>query len=279
MKVTQDTRLIGRFYNVPNGRGLNIYNPYFEAASVDAIYLLFSNPDPKPLFQAMRDLNMAGAIPAAFEKDPALASLVDRLTGTAKKLGRVSFVKNNHGKLIGYYAASKGLSDSLNEMCDIKDKDIVIMGAGNVVRGLLSEWKVANVWPKSVTIYNRGQAKLDLLKSEYPNITTLSLVDLPSASGNVFINATPIGSPWHKDADYNFTDEFLSKFKFIADVTFVPLAPPLIQSAQRLGLTYSPGWKMFLYQGRFALETILDIEVDTAKLAEILVDDFATNWQ
>lgn len=279
MKINEDTKLIARFYNMPNGRGLNIYNPYLDATGVNAVYLLFHNPDPKPLFNAMRELGIVGAIPAAFEKDPKITDFVDKLEGASADIKRVSFVKNNGKELVGYYAAGRGLMDSIEELGGAHDKEVVIMGAGTVVRGLLSEWKRSKIKTKSIKVYTRDQKRLMQLKIEYDEILIGGdLEALNDARGDIFINATSVGSPWNKSEDHKWNDNFLKRFAMIVDVTFVPLAPPLINSAQRLGLKYAPGWKMFLYQGKFALETILDIEVDSAKLAEFLVDDFSKNW-
>jgi len=279
MKINEDTKLIARFYNVPNGRGLNIYNPYLDATGVNAVYLLFHNPDPKPLFNAMRELGIVGAIPAAFEKDPKMTNLVDKLEGAGADIKRVSFVKNTGTELVGYYAAGRGLMDAILEQDKISGKNVVIMGAGTVVRGLLAEWRRKNVKPNSIFVYTRDKTRLDLLKKEYSEITMGGdLMEMESSKGDIFINATPVGSPWNKGDDYIWKDKWLQGFGLIVDVTFVPLAPPLISSALRLGIKYVPGWKMFLYQGKYALETILDIKVDSAKLAEFLVDDFAKNW-
>jgi shikimate 5-dehydrogenase len=279
MKINEDTKLIARFYNVPNGRGLNIYNPYLDATGVNAVYLLFHNPDPKPLFNAMRELGIVGAIPAAFEKDPKMTNLVDKLEGIGADIKRVSFVKNTGTELVGYYAAGRGLMDAILEQDKISGKNVVIMGAGTVVRGLLAEWRRKKIKPNSIFVYTRDKTRLDLLKKEYSEISVGGdLVEMESSKGEIFINATPVGSPWNKGDDYIWKDKWLQGFGLIVDVTFVPLAPPLISSAQRLGIKYAPGWKMFLYQGKYALETILDIKVDSAKLAEFLVDDFAKNW-
>ncbi len=278
MKLNEETKLIARFHTQPNNRGLNIYNPYFEAAGVNAVYLLFQNPAPGPLFRAMRDLGIAGAIPAAFEKNPELVSLVDTLSGAAAKIERVSFVKNTSGKLVGYYAAAKGLSDAVHSVVKVAGKRVVVMGAGTVVRGLLAQWELDGVRPKSIVLYNRTLAHAKAVQKEFSQVREVhELVKLPEATGDIFVNATDVGAPWNKE-DYTFTDAFLQRFSAVADVTFVPLAPPLITSAQRLQIPYASGWKMFLYQGKFAMETILDISVDADLLAKFLVEDFAHNW-
>ena len=51
MKIDENTKIIGRFHTKPSPRGLNIYNPFFEEAGINAVYLLFYNPDPKILVE------------------------------------------------------------------------------------------------------------------------------------------------------------------------------------------------------------------------------------
>jgi len=77
--------VMARFHREPNNRGMSIYNPYFEETGENAVYVLFHHPDPTPLMTGLRSLNLAGAIPAGFEKDPKLVELVDELGPIAKR--------------------------------------------------------------------------------------------------------------------------------------------------------------------------------------------------
>jgi len=279
MNIDENTKVLARLHHSPNNRGLSIYNPYFLETNTNAVYLLFHNKDPKPLVQGLRDLNISGAIPAGFESDPQLIKLVDKLDPIAKEIGGVGLISNTNGKLTGHVQSGDGLLDAILEITDIEDKKIVLMGAGNVAKGLLFIIKERGLKPQKIEIYNRTLEKAELLASKYKSVTKAgSLGQMEKSTGDIFVNTTTIGSPWCEGDDYVFSEKFINNFKFIVDVTFVPLKPQLIKVSEKLGKKTAPGWKMFLYQGRICLEKTLGIKVDLKILSKHIVKDFKTNW-
>lgn len=271
---------MARIHPEVNNRGLTIYNPYFEATKINAVYLLFHNPEPKLLLDGIRKLNINGAIAAGFEKKEGLLNLVDELTPLSQKLRRVGIIINDNGKLIGHYQGGYGLVESIRSKIGIENKKIVIMGAGVVTRGFLWQLLEDGIKLSSVEIYNRTVANAEKVATEFNdlNIKVGKLDELKNSPGDIFINATDIGSPWNDGEDYVFSEEFVKKFKLIADVTFVPLKPQLIEVAEKAGVPNSPGWRMFLYQGQMCLEKILKIKVDLTILGKLIQKDFKTNW-
>ncbi len=279
--INENTKVIARFYPTANNRGLSIYNPYFQAAGINAVYLLFHNSDPRILIDGMRNLNLAGAIIAgSFERDPRIPKLIDELHPLSKKVSRVGMLVNNNGKIYGIYQGAFGLEESIRRLTTYIDKKIVILGSGTVVRGLLSLMELNNTRPREIEIYNRTIEHAEDIAKEFPFVSRVGgMVDMATrASGDIFINATHIGSPYNKGQDYKFGEQFISGFDYIIDVTFVPLRPQLIQTAEKLGKKVSPGHRMFLYQGKFALEKILGVEIDEDLLSIKMISDFETNW-
>lgn len=280
-QINENTKILGRFYPTANNRGLNIYNPYFQEAGINALYILFHNPDPKLLIDGMKGLGLTGAIIAgSFERDPRVATLIDELHPISQRVKKVGMLINNGGKITGIYQGAIGLDQSIRQLTDYSDKKIVIMGAGTVVKGLLALMEMNNSKPKEVEIYNRTRGNAVLLAREFPFINSVgSLEDMQNrAAGDIFLNATYIGSPWNKGNDYLFPDSFINRFNYIVDVTFVPIRPQLIEASERLGKQVSPGHRMFLYQGKYALENILRVNIDEELLSKKMLEDFATNW-
>jgi len=279
MKIDENTQVMARFHHSFNNRGMNIYNPYFKATNTNAIYVLFQNKNPEPLIEGMKKLNMAGAIPAGFETNPKLPSLMDDLDIVAKKANRVAVIRQRNGKAIGFYQGGYGLLESIRRLTSIKNKEIVILGAGTVVRGLLAQLEADKEKPKAIKVYNRTLSKAKSLTKKFPMITQVgSIKDMEKTSGDIFANATFLGTPWNQGEDYLFSQNFIDRFKYIADVAFIPLEPPLIKLAKKLKKKYSPGWKMFLYQGKMCLEKVLDLKVNEKILGEKIYKDFKENW-
>lgn len=118
---------VRNFFAQPNGKGLNITVPF----KVDAF------------------------------------NLVDELTPRAKIAGAINFIaKTANGKLLGDNTDGIGMvNDMLNIGWTIKNKRILILGAGGAVRGVLQPLLDQN--PISITIANRTLSKAEELVQHF----------------------------------------------------------------------------------------------------------------
>ena len=283
MIASENTKLMARFHPEQNNRGLSIYNPYFEDVGLDAVYLLFHNPDPAVLLHGMRDLAVTGAVVAgSFEKDPRLPSLLDSVHPISERLGTVGMVANKDGQLWGLYQGGYGLFDSINELAGgLQGRSVTIMGAGNVTRALLAVMEERSCLPDGVTIFNRTPQRAEIVGSEFSSIVTKvgSLADLQaSEGGDLLINASQIGAAWTTDPGFTYTEDLVSRFSAIGDVAFVPLKPELVRIAEALGLPVAPGHAMFRHQAKRVLQECLSHEMVPAPFEARMLHDFRTNW-
>lgn len=263
-----NTKVIARIHKKFSPRGLNIYNPYFEESGTNAVFLLFYNEDPKPLVAGIKALNMAGAVTVGFETDAEFAKLVDEFNESSQVVNRVGFIKNVGGKLRGYYQGGKGQLMSIQSASPIAGKDLVLVGAGNVIKSLLFEISQLAEAPKSVVVLNRTADKLEAFK-KYSFVKEVGSLDsLGGRSGDILVNATPIGG---KEKDDVYTEAIVSKFETVSDVTFETENTNLIQLAKKLNKKCATGWDMFTYQGLVVLETILDAKIDPVMLKKHVV--------
>lgn len=262
--VDEHTKIIGRFHTIASPRGLNIYNPFFEEAKINALYLLFFNPDPKFLVNGLRQLNLTGAITAGFESDARLPSLLDELDDVTKYVGKVGFIKNNNGILKGYTQSGDGMLKTIEKTSDITNKKIVIVGAGNVTKSLLYKISKYSHQPKEIELYNRTIGKAEKLKNDFTFVKKVSLLDkLTEAEGDILVNLTKIGG---SQPDTIFNEKLVGNFNSIVDVTFETENTNLIQLAKKLNKKYATGWDMFTYQGLVIMETLLEISIDASLL-------------
>lgn len=259
MKIDENTKVIGRFHTKVSPRGLNIYNPYFEETGTNAVYLLFYNEDPKVLVDGMRKLKLAGAITAGFESDTVLPTLLDELDENSKYIGRLGYLTYDNDKVIGHTQGGQGMFKTIKSVSPITNQKIVIVGAGNICKGLLFEIKKAGLDCKA-QIYNRDLLKAKILQNDYPFVKSVSeLSQLNQANGDVLVNLTDIGG---SVTDTVFTEEIIKKFKAVVDVTFEKENTNLVTLSKKLGLPTATGWDMFTYQGQVCLEGILKEKVD-----------------
>lgn len=280
--VDVETRLLARLHPERNGRGLNIYNPYFQETNANVVYLLFHNPDPQVLLRGIRSLAIPGAVVAgSFEKDPAVPHLLDSLDPVSEEIGTIGMVAQREGQLWGAYQGCYGLRDAIERICpSFREKSIAIIGAGVVVHGLLALLKIESAGHPSISIFNRTVGRAEQLAAKYSDVTQVApLADLDTFAGaDILVNATNIGSPWNSGEPYHFSEDLLRKFQYVVDVTFVPLETQLTTDARKLGLQVSPGHQMFLHQAKFILRRTLGIEMNEEIYQRHMLSDFETNW-
>lgn len=260
MKIDANTKIIGRFHKEASPRGLNIYNPFFQENEINAVYLLFHNKDPKVLIDGFRSLNLTGAITAGFESDTVLPTLLDEVDEAAKFIGKIGYITNDNGKLIGHAQGGLGMFRTITSIVNLNGKNMTIVGAGNIAKGLLFEMEKEQI-KCSVTIYNNTISKAEELKKRFSCIKRVhDLAKLNQASGDVFVNLTDIGG---SVKDYVFPEAVVEKFSHVIDVTFETELTPLVSTARKLGKKVATGWDMFTYQGQVCLEGLLGTKVDS----------------
>jgi shikimate 5-dehydrogenase len=263
MIVDVGTRVIGRFHSKDSGTGLNIYNPYYQSVGINAVYTLFKNDDPEILIAGMRSLGLVGAITAGFESDPRMPELVDEVTEWVRVTGRVGVIANREGKLIAHYQGGEGLLAAIQEKAQIHGRHIVLVGAGTVAKALILSIEKANI-DCSITVVNRTISNAEYAKEISAKvISILGLDSLSSASGDILVNTTKIGSSINDDY---FTKECVKKFDIIADVTFGNPNTNLITLARQSGKMCITGNDMFTHQAAVILDFLLGHKADISAL-------------
>lgn len=264
MNINTETKVIARLHTDLNGTGLNIYNPYFQDQGINAVYLLFRNEKPTPLVEGIRNFQIAGAITAGFEHDPALPGLVDETTEAVKLAQRVGIIVNNNKVLRAHYQGGEGLLSAIQEKVDTTNKRIVLVGAGTIAKTFVLALQASSQKPQKIHVFNRTLENAEKLKKHFESVANASsLEDLASADGDIFINASRIGS---KVEDSVYTPEFITRFQAVADVTFGTESTNLISLARKANKTVVSGWDMFTHQAAVVLREILSHDANIDRL-------------
>lgn len=122
--------------------------------------------------------------------------LCDELTESARRAQAVNTLyRSNTGTLCGHNTDGGGLLQDLtqNLRLDLKDANIIIIGAGGATRGILQP--LINERPAGLTIINRTVSKAQTLADEFTDIfkiTAISADNIPPdlKAVDVLINAT-----------------------------------------------------------------------------------------
>lgn len=259
MIIDENTKVIARFHTKPSARGLNIYNPFFEEVGINAIYVLFYNEDPKKLVDGFKNLNLFSAITAGFESNEELPKLLDGMGDEAKYVGKIGFIKNENGKLIGHSQGGEGMYKTLLQVSNIDNSSIAIVGAGNIAKGLMY-YIGKNNHNCKVDLYNRNIQNAKLIKDNFKIVEQVyDLKEFGNKKYDVLLNLTDIGG---SEDDTLFNKQNVSMFNAIVDVTFERENTNLITIAKKLNKKYATGWDMFTNQGLVILKSLFDKDFD-----------------
>jgi len=265
VKITKDTECCISIASSPGNFGSNFFNMAFEQMSLDYIY--------KPLRVEAKDLAGAIAGVRAFKirgcgvsmphKQKVLKYL-DEINEVAKKIGAVNTIVNDNGRLIGYNTDYLGALAVLKEIPQIKNKSVLVIGAGGASRAIIMALKKIN--PRKITITNRNEARGKAIAKEmallyYPYIKRGEI------AADILINATPVGMS--ADDKPIMDKDALKRYETVIDVVVSSKKTPLINMGEKLNLKIIPGFKISIHQAlvQFKLYTGVEVPINIVKRA------------
>ncbi|MEN9647222.1 MAG: hypothetical protein RLY57_26 [Candidatus Parcubacteria bacterium] len=180
---------------------------------------------------------------------------LDTLTPQAQMIGAVNTLYIRDGKVIGENTDWYGFKKVLNDCVDIRNKKILIYGAGGVARACL--YALQDI-KNDVFITNRTQAKAQILAKEF-GVTYVSNTDLPHV--DICINATSIGL--HSDTQLIVSPEWLKRVSVVFDLTYGETL--LTNTAKELGIQTLDAKEMLLHQA------VRQFEIFTDQVAPLII--------
>lgn len=225
-----------------------MHNQALSEIGYNGVYLAFRVKDINAAITGLKALNIKGASITIPHKVSVIPFL-DELDETAEKIGAVNTVVNRQGVLTGFNSDCLGAITALSEKTTIKDKNVVIIGAGGAARaigfGIISEGG-------RVTIVNRtiptGEKLARDLESEFH-----PLVELKKVNCQILINTTSLGMTPNTEAT-PIEEENLDKSMVVMDIVYNPLETRLLKEAESKNCVTIDGLSMFVYQGAFQFE-------------------------
>ncbi len=258
MNISGKTKITGLFgYPVEHSLSPTMHNAAFEYLNLDYCYVTFLvHPDMlKNAIAAIKALNLRGVNVTVPHKENAIQFL-DEVSEEASFIGAVNTIRNDEGKLTGYNTDGRGFIKSLSEAgTDIKDKRILIIGAGGASRAIgYYLCKEASI----VHLYDIDDKKADLLKQHLNELKgNVSLADIKSIKNkdffsgvDIIINATPLGL--RADDPMPIDRSLIDKNHIVCDLIYKETQ--LLREAALIGCKTVDGLGMLLWQGVFAFE-------------------------
>lgn len=256
-----------------------MHNEAFKTLGLDYVYVPF-NVSPNNLKSAIEganSLNIQGlnvTIPHKIN----VINYLNELDPIAELIGAVNTI--DFKNLKGYNTDGIGCIRAIEEVTKIKDKNIVVAGAGGAARAIV--FYLAKYGAEEVNILNRNLKKAenlanDLLASNLisnVNSSDISEISKFISDADILIDTTPVGmhpnvsdEPIVKAADIH--EELV-----VNDIVYNPNETVLLKEAIKANAKVVYGIKMLLYQGAesFKIWTGREAPIDVmeAKLKETL---------
>lgn len=255
-----------------------MYNFSFRHYGLDYAYMAFDirEDEAEAAVQAMRLLNVRG-FNVTMPCKNVVAGLVDELSPAARIIGAVNTVVNDRGRLVGHMTDGGGFVRNLREHgVDVKDKKIVLLGAGGAATAIAVECalqgaRAISVFNASDPFLDRARTTAETLAVEVPGcqVKVICLEDQKAlrdeiASGDILVNATSVGMKPREDATLIGDVTMFRPGLVVADTVYNPLETKLMRQAREAGCQVIGGKGMLLWQGAiaFKLYTGLDMPVE-----------------
>ncbi|HPZ06604.1 MAG TPA: shikimate dehydrogenase [Candidatus Eremiobacteraeota bacterium] len=168
---------------------------------------------------------------------------LDDIEDRAKKIGAVNTIVNKDGKLTGYNTDCKGAIDALSKKTELKDRKVLVLGAGGAARAICYGLKEKEF---SVIIANRTEERAMKLAEEL-DMKICPLEDIYKYNYHIIINTTSIGMYPH--INESIVEKDFLKGKVVFDIVYRPMMTKMLRDAIAVGSTVVEGYEMLLYQG------------------------------
>ena len=270
MNIKGSTNIVGLIgHPVEHSFSPPMHNAAFAELGLDYAYVAFDvNPDDlKSAVDGAKSLNIKGfnvTIPHKIE----VMQYLDELDEVARLIGAVNTI--DFKNLKGYNTDGIGAVRAIEEVTSIKDKNVVVAGAGGASRAI--SFYLAKFGAGSMTILNRNANKAknlagDVLKSDLigdVGADSISEIDSYLKDADILVDTTPLGMDPHVNDEPIAKSDAMHDGLVVFDAVYNPNETVLLKEAIKAGAKPVYGIRMLLYQGAesFKIWTGRDAPID-----------------
>ena len=226
-----------------------LHNYWLKENNIDAIYdkKKIDEKDLQTIISEVKEKKIEGInVTVPFKK--IVIPYLDRLSLEAEQTQSVNTIVFDGSNLVGHNTDIFGFTKAIENLdFSIKNKNILILGAGGVVPSLIFALK--KMYVSEIIITNRTKKKAEDLKVLFENLKVVEWGKLPDF--DVIINATSIGLN-HEIINLDFSK--LGKNKLFYDVIYNPSETNFLRTGKKLGNKIENGKTMFVYQASEAFK-------------------------
>ena len=246
-----------------------LHNHWLEQNNISAVYekIKLEENEIENFILKIKNQKINGCnVTVPFKKT--VIPFLDKLSFEAEQTQSVNTISFHNGDLIGHNTDIGGFQKAINKLnYKVKDKKILILGAGGVVPSIIFALNKMEV--SEITVSNRTYKKAENLKSQFNKINIVNWGEIPEF--DIIINATSLGLN-NEIIDLNTSN--IGDGKLFYDVIYNPSETNFLKVGKKLGNQTENGKFMFIYQAFEAFKLWHDLEpsVDN-KILNLLNND------
>ena len=241
-----------------------LYNEIISALKVNGLYLPTTCMNVEEAFNGAKSLGFSGvSVSMPYKKK--IMEYVDSIDEKAKAIGAVNTVVRNDEVWKGFNTDWYGAVEAIKEKTEIKDKNILLLGAGGAARAIA--YAIVNE-RGNLLIHNRTESSGYSLAEEF-GCEYVSKQDIISNNNfDIVINATSIGFMGNNNSGDFIPRSVIKEGQVVLDIVFSPIETKFLKDAASLGAIAIPGYKMLIYQAILQFKLWLSMELTDYSLVE-----------
>ena len=220
-----------------------LHNYWLKQNNINAIYdkIKLEKNEIESFIKDLKKQKISGCnVTVPFKKS--VIPFLDKLSSEADKTQSVNTIIYDDGNLIGHNTDISGFEQAIKRLnFQMKDKKILILGAGGVVPSIIYALKKMNVL--KIILSNRTKANAENLKSQFNDLEIIDWGD--TVAFDVVINATSLGL---KNETINLDFSKIGNKKLFYDIIYNPNETNFLKEGKKLGNYTENGKLMFIFQ-------------------------------
>ena len=277
--ITGKTNIVGLIGD-PVGHSMSppMHNAAFEYLGLDFAYVPF-NVKITALDEAIKGASALGikGLNVTIPHKIKVLEFLDVIDNPAELIGAVNTIKFDSGKITGYNTDGIGAVRALEEVVQVKDKKVLMVGAGGAARAVAFQLILSGI--ESITIINRTPEKALKLKNEIESkidsnifYGNLEILEKEISKADILINTTPIGMYPHINDTPLANASMMHSDLVVNDLVYNPMDTVLLKEAEKAEAKTVSGLKMLLYQGAEAFKIWTGKEAPVDVMEKIVLD-------
>ena len=183
-------------------------------------------------------------------------SHLDVISSAAKTIGAINTIIVKNNDLHGDNTDVAGAMKPLENLLELKNTRVAILGAGGAARAICYGLKLRGA---QLTTYARDLAKAKILADEFGS--EVGFLSEFSGNADIVINCTPIGMQGHNEAASPINPASLKNVQLVYDLIYNPLETNLLRDAKNAGCQTLGGMAMLIGQATEQFRLWTDEEV------------------